>query len=99
MAVGDSAETVTETIIGFINQILDRPVSKQEISPQTRLADDLGMRSIGLITLVVCCEREFKIALMASIDVRRHLATLGDLRDFIQQALKTSRKTNAAAAR
>jgi acyl carrier protein len=82
---GIEVVVTTERLCKLINQIIEPAVT--DISRQTRFVEDLGMRSLGLITLVVCCERELGIDLMSKLIPTQHFADVGTLMEFITQRM------------
>jgi acyl carrier protein len=72
--------SIAETEQRFVDAIMSvvgSRVSRESITSQTRLIDDLSMRSIELLKLMLACEREIGISPADDDDLAHTLSTVG----------------------
>lgn len=74
-----------EDLVCVINQILDSQPELGTLSPKSRLHEDLGLDSLGLVRLQVAIEDEFTIHFdpMAE-DLAEAFETVGSLLQLVQ---------------
>jgi acyl carrier protein len=75
-----SLEALRE-VIGEIRRDLDPHC----IHPPSRLVDELGLRSLELIGLIVKCEQRFAVSLISRAESLAEIATVGQLMALIAE--------------
>lgn len=60
-------------------------ISPEEVTPDARLADDLGMDSLDAVELAIAAERQFGVAI--SDEQVARLKTVSDIMTLIQQEI------------
>ena len=73
-----------EKVVNLITQQL--PVSKESITMESRLLEDLGADSANLMMLVMDCEQEFGI--MVEDEALSTLITVGDVVKYVEAHTK-----------
>ena len=61
-------------------------ISVEEIKPESKFTDDLGVDSLDLFQIIMALEEEFGIEEMGDEDVSA-IATVGDVVHFLQSRL------------
>lgn len=56
----ETKETVTR-LIGLFNKVFDGELAAADITPESRLVEDLGMNSIALLYMAIAVEEEFGV--------------------------------------
>lgn len=83
----DNAQMLDE-LCELVIQVSPEPVTREELSEETRYTEDLAMDSITLVALMFLCEEHFQINVANSAEKIATLATLGLTIDFIKEADK-----------
>ena len=72
-----------EKVLSILRDYTEVPVSS--ISPDTRLAEDLGFNSLDLMSIVVAFEDEFDIEIPEEDALKMH--TVSDVVQYLQDAV------------
>jgi acyl carrier protein len=72
-----------EVLRDLIVRVAPRDIEPAEVKYDTRLVEDLGLKSLELISLVAVCEETFRVELIERGDLLSNLATVGDVLTFI----------------
>lgn len=75
-----------ERILRFVNSIFATMTEVELIQEDNDLIEDLGISSMDILTLISYLEEEFNITITERMV--RKVATVGDLVDMVQNALK-----------
>lgn len=75
-----------ERILRFVNSIFATMTEVESIQEDNDLIEDLGISSMDILTLISYLEEEFNITITERMV--RKVATVGDLVDMVQNALK-----------
>ena len=75
-----------ERILRFVNSIFATMTEAESIQEDNDLIEDLGISSMDILTLISYLEEEFNITITERMV--RKVATVGDLVDMVQNALK-----------
>jgi acyl carrier protein len=73
------------TLVGLVREVLPRRLQRTPLEEGLSLRGDLGLDSIGLMSLAFRIEEEYLIDLMAHADQVAAIQTLGDVQRFITQ--------------
>ena len=75
-----------EKILHFISSVFATMTEAESIQENDDLIEDLGISSMDILTLISYLEEEFNITITERMI--RKVATVGDLVDLVQNALK-----------
>lgn len=74
-----------EQVVGNLSVLLGRMLDRDlpDVTPQTRLFDELGLSSSKTLELLLVLEEDLDIQVDVEEIERRDLATVGSLADFV----------------
>jgi acyl carrier protein len=72
-----------EVLRDLIVRIAPRDIERSEVQYDTRLVEDLGLKSLELISLVAVCEEAFRVELIERGDLLSNISTVADVLAFI----------------
>jgi acyl carrier protein len=74
-----------EVLRDLIVRIAPRDIERSEVQYDTRLVEDLGLKSLELISLVAVCEETFRVELIERGDLLSNISTVADVLAFISK--------------
>lgn len=72
-------ETVTDLIVDQLG------IDEEEVTPQSKISDDLGADSLDTVELVMCCEEEFDLEI--SDEDGEKMQTVNDIVQYLVKRL------------
>jgi acyl carrier protein len=79
---GPSREAVAAAVIGALARVVSRSI--EEIHPESRLDEDLGLDSLAMIHASIAIEEALHVAVPASDAPEGAVVTVGDLIAFVE---------------
>jgi acyl carrier protein len=76
---------IDSTLEGLVREVMPRRLHKLPLDGPRSLSGELGIDSIGLMSLALRIEEEFQIDLMQHADRFANVRTFGDVRELIDQ--------------
>jgi acyl carrier protein len=77
------SETLDQRLEGLLREVMPRKLHKLELHAPMSLRGELGIDSIGLMSLALRLEEEFQLDVIAHADEIGNVNTIGDVRDLI----------------
>ena len=81
------SSSLNHTVINLVREVLPRRFLKASLEKDMALREDLGIDSIGLMSLAFRLEEEFNLDLMASAEEFTKVQTIEDLQKFVYQLM------------
>lgn len=82
------ADSAWDELVAHLVEATDKEVAPDQVTPETRLRDDLDLGSLQAITLVMDLEEKFGIEV--EDEELEKLQTVGDIRDLIRGKLEAA---------
>lgn len=82
------ADSAWDELVAHLVEATDKKVAPDQVTPETRLRDDLDLGSLQAITLVMDLEEKFGIEV--EDEELEKLQTVGDIRDLIRGKLEAA---------
>ena len=87
MSSEKALSVIAEGVVNALRLSVPRPFASKKIEPQHQLREDLGIDSLGLITLASLLEDEFGLSLASHTAALMRVVTVRELSDFIGQLI------------
>ncbi|GEM_PF-4015478 len=87
MSSENALSEIAERIVSALRLSVPRPFASKKIEPQHQLRDDLGIDSLGLITLASLLEDEFGLSLASHTAALMRVVTVQELSDFVGELI------------
>ena len=82
MSNQNNTEKIIESLTGLFNSVFEGELNVGSLTPESRLIEDIGMNSIGLLYMAMAVEEEFGVRF--TNDDFGTLKTIGDVVNKIQ---------------